>query len=296
MRAAIARKLAQFQDLKVNFPTLDPYPSDKMYFGNVCFIGSDNATGIGVNLGRYVLDAHPKNKIILTGTGKGSVKNTENKGINKLEYFSQNVKDGNTPLDPKRTTVMQYDVLDPKPLSKIDVLVVCAAYMNPKGLEMKTFEEIPDEYKAESRNVIVQGFQNAVNATNFNPHASAFAVSYGGHTLPGYHVGPFKGELEDLIVNGERIKEGVRQNVLSFAFFESVAVLAFDISFKEIKEAFKEQNLDTPSLSEMVYGSIKAMHDKTLDRQIVHLDSGLRQALYDKKVNIPALVARLGLN
>lgn len=244
----------------------------QVYLGNVAIVGTGNASGFGETLAHAVLNSHPDNHVVLTARGK------------RLEAVRERI--GGRIFDPERTLAYEFDVENPLNTPfLVDSLVVCPAYMNPKYLTKDVnFDDIPHEEIRKSRNITVQGFENAAMCFSYLQQASIWGISFAALNFPGYNIGPIKKQLEQLIINGSKIVveetsgRGVRQNVLSLGVFDSVAGLGIE-SFATAGQIYDVLGIKKPSIGEMAYQSVGAIADKRLDRQIVYADGGLGEAL-----------------
>lgn len=267
-------QIQRIRTLQGEFPQLSSPREDhqNLRIGKVGIIGATNFSGFGANLGRAVLAAHPENSIILTGRGK------------RLEDLRALVRKGDI-YDPSRTEVQEFDVTNPAYISEsVSDLVVCPAFMNPKFLRPEVrFEDIPQDEIEKSTEVTLRGFDWAAKSFGYDGNPCVWGVTFAAHDFPGYNIGPIKHALEARIRFMPRTYPGRRQNVFSLGIFPSVAAEAMP-SFARASEMYDALGITNPSLSEMVYGAVKAMANKgesAPDREIISLDGGLRTALAD---------------
>jgi enoyl-[acyl-carrier-protein] reductase (NADH) len=235
--------------------------------GNVLVIGASNASGFGFNLGRAILLSHSENRVVLTAQKK------------RLDALREYVAAQGSDYDPSRVELAEFNVTEPTPIQhEVNHVVVCPAFMDPKFLKPTiSYDQVDKAAKEESYKVVVEGFRNSVKSANILENGAVWGVSFAGHDFPGYNIGPIKKMLEDTIT-GEDVRPGVRQNVLSLGVFESVAGLGIT-GFENAEKIYDALGLKNPTLSAMVYGAVTVMTSPSLDRRIVNLDGGLREAM-----------------
>ena len=265
-------KLQKFRRLQSEFPPLQrPDGFQDTHVGIVAVVGASNASGFGAAVARATLEAHPHNQIILTARGK------------KVSELQQIVQQG-TVYDPTRTQVIDFDVEHRFDQSgpEANYVVITPAFMDPKYLKPSVdFANIPQEELAKSRRVTVDGFSAAARFFRYQgAEPAVIGVSFAAHDMPGYNIGPIKRELEDRVTQGSQVMPQVSQAIVTLGIFESVAGLGIE-GFDKAVGMYDALGIRNPTLSEMAYGLVSRLAQGDLDRKIIELDGGLREAIAD---------------